>query len=333
MHKSSFMIMKWFSEKYMENEKSYKILDIGSQDINGSYKPIFENRNWEYFGSDVVSGKNVDIILQEPYRWRNIKSKTFDCVICGQMLEHDEFFWLTMLEIKRIMKPGGLCCMIAPSSGPEQRYPVDCYRYYPDGLSAAARYAELEVVEVFAQWNESIYPDMNSEWRDSVLVARRTKESLWGDLRFSLRHWMLNISSKKVCDIAYGNTYTQKTTWTSPIPELSTAIYFNTGGGYNNEQMERHKVKTYQRFSRKYQVPDGCQEIRYDPIEGQRCIVRNLVVLTSHGRMNNEEFKINGEKTSTEVFLFMDTTRPRIFIPLKADVNWIHIEADISFLG
>ena len=107
MHKSSFMIMKWFSEKYMENEKSYKILDIGSQDINGSYKPIFENRNWEYFGSDVVSGKNVDIILQEPYRWRNIKSKTFDCVICGQMLEHDEFFWLTMLEIKRIMKPGG----------------------------------------------------------------------------------------------------------------------------------------------------------------------------------------------------------------------------------
>lgn len=231
MHKSSFMIMKWFSEKYMKSEKLYKILDIGSQDINGSYKPIFENGNWEYLGSDVVSGKNVDIVLEEAYHWKNIKSKTFDCVVCGQMLEHDEFFWLTMLEIKRIMKHGGLCCIIAPSSGPEHRYPVDCYRYYPDGLRAAARYAGLEVLEAFAQWNESIYPDMNSEWRDCILVCRRNNDNFWGDLKFSIRHWMLNVSSRSVCDNDYGNKYIQETTWTSPLPELSTAIYFNTGGG------------------------------------------------------------------------------------------------------
>ncbi|GFI68593.1 hypothetical protein IMSAG249_00410 [Lachnospiraceae bacterium] len=333
MHKSSFMIMKWFSEKYMKSEKLYKILDIGSQDINGSYKPIFENGNWEYLGSDVVSGKNVDIVLEEAYHWKNIKSKTFDCVVCGQMLEHDEFFWLTMLEIKRIMKHGGLCCIIAPSSGPEHRYPVDCYRYYPDGLRAAARYAGLEVLEAFAQWNESIYPDMNSEWRDCILVCRRNNDNFWGDLKFSIRHWMLNVSSRSVCDNDYGNKYIQETTWTSPLPELSTAIYFNTGGGYNDEQMERHKVKTYQHFNRRYQVPDGCQVVRYDPIEGHRCIVRNLIVLVSTERLNNEEFKINGEKTSTGVYLFMDTTKPRIFIPLMKSAEWINIEADISFLG
>lgn len=97
--------------------------------------------------------------------------------------------------------------------------------------------------------------------------------------------------------------------------------------------MERHKVKTYQHFNRRYQVPDGCQVVRYDPIEGHRCIVRNLIVLVSTERLNNEEFKINGEKTSTGVYLFMDTTKPRIFIPLMKSAEWINIEADISFLG
>ncbi len=53
--------------------------------------------------------------------------------------EHTEFFWLTMREMKHALKPGGLCCIIAPSAGPEHQYPVDCWRVYPDGLRAAAR--------------------------------------------------------------------------------------------------------------------------------------------------------------------------------------------------
>ena len=32
----------------------------------------------------------------------------FDTVLCNAMLEHDQFFWKTAAEIRRVTKPGGL---------------------------------------------------------------------------------------------------------------------------------------------------------------------------------------------------------------------------------
>lgn len=128
-------------------QEALTILDIGSQDINGVYRPIFENPVWNYQGVDRVPGKNVDIILQSRYRWNEIDSNSADVTISGQALEHIEFFWITMLEIGRVLKPGGLGCVIAPSAGPEHRYPYDCWRFYPDGLVAMTKFAGLIVIE------------------------------------------------------------------------------------------------------------------------------------------------------------------------------------------
>lgn len=337
MHTSSLKNMKQFSEKYMDKNRHYKILDIGSQEVdgdeNGSYRHIFENPNWEYCGADVVKGKNVDIVLQEPYRWKNIGDKTFDCVVCGQMLEHDEFFWLTMFEIKRIMKPEGICCIIAPSGGPEHCYPVDCYRYYPDGLKAAARYAGLEVMEVYAQWNEQLYPDMDADWRDCVLVCKRNKENLWGEIRFKWSHWMVNTGSKGACKVDYGNHYSQETTWKTPLPNLFSSLYYDTGAGFNEEQVERYPIKTYQHYKQRYELPDGCRMIRFDPVEGYRCLVRNLKVVMSNEEKQSLTLESNGEQKADGMYLFLETTDPQIFIPVEAGAEWVEIESDINFIG
>lgn len=105
------------------------IYDLGSQDINGTYRPIFSNPNWRYMGIDTVSGKNVDIVLRNRYVFRELQSNSADVIISGQAFEHIEYFWVTMLEIVRVLKPGGICCILAPSSGPEHRYPCDCWRW------------------------------------------------------------------------------------------------------------------------------------------------------------------------------------------------------------
>ena len=34
--------------------------------------------------------------------------ESFDAVACNAVLEHDKFFWKTITEVKRILKPGGL---------------------------------------------------------------------------------------------------------------------------------------------------------------------------------------------------------------------------------
>jgi len=184
VHKSSLDKMLAFRKKYLEGKKNEPllILDLGSFDVNGSYREYFDCFSWTYRGIDMAAGKNVDIVLQDPYNWREIKSGSADVVISGQAFEHIEFFWLTMLEIARVLKQGGLCCLIAPSGGPAHLYPVDCWRFYADGFAALARFSSLEVLEIYSQEGPTGYSDGSDMWQDMVLVCRKPvlpKVSLW----------------------------------------------------------------------------------------------------------------------------------------------------------
>jgi SAM-dependent methyltransferase len=38
----------------------------------------------------------------------------FDLVMCNATLEHDRYFWRTILEIKRVLKPGGVAIIGVP---------------------------------------------------------------------------------------------------------------------------------------------------------------------------------------------------------------------------
>ncbi len=178
MHLSSLDEMREFREKYLfgKEESPLRILDLGSMAIGGSYRRLFEESQWEYIGVDISSGDNVDIVLSDPYDWLEIESCSIDIVISGQAFEHIEYFWRTMKEIARVLKKGGLCCIIAPSGGREHRYPVDCWRFYPDGFSALARYAGLEVVSVNTHWESREYEDDSDQWADTILIARKEEE-------------------------------------------------------------------------------------------------------------------------------------------------------------
>ena len=131
MHKSSLDKMLAFRKKYLDSKKNEAllILDLGSLDVNGSYREYFDVFSWTYSGIDMAPGNNVDIVLKNPYNWREIKSNSVDVLISGQAFEHIEFCWITMLEIARVLRPGGMCCIIAPSGGPEHRYPVEPWEH------------------------------------------------------------------------------------------------------------------------------------------------------------------------------------------------------------
>ncbi|MDQ3493973.1 MAG: class I SAM-dependent methyltransferase [Pseudomonadota bacterium] len=164
-----------FRERYLAQAAGLPvaIADIGSMDVNGSYRPVFDDEAWQYTGVDMSPGKNVDVVLHDLYQWSELETASFDVVVSGQAFEHIEYFWETMGEVARIMRPGGLCCLIAPSSGYEHRYPVDCWRFYPDGMRALARYAGLETLDAYAEWDPALYPERDPVWQDCVLVARK----------------------------------------------------------------------------------------------------------------------------------------------------------------
>jgi len=175
MHLSSIDKMKFFIKTYLakDHDKDLYILDFGSTDICGCYRPLFDNEKWNYKGIDIVHGKNVDIVLSDPYCWLEIESNSVDVLISGQTFEHIEYFWKTMFEIARVLKPMGICCIIAPSAGPEHKHPVDCWRFLPDGFKALARFSGLEVIDISIQSKDLGYPDSSDMWKDLMLVARK----------------------------------------------------------------------------------------------------------------------------------------------------------------
>ena len=173
MHKSSILRMTWFIENFIKySHEKIKVLDVGSCDVNGSYRHLFDDR-FIYTGLDVVEGANVDIVTN-PYKW-DLKTDYYDIVISGQAFEHIEFFWITMAEMTRVLKKGGLMCVIAPNGFKEHRHPVDCYRFFSDGMVALARWCKLQVLH--ASTNLAPSPDCK-HWfsehnADSMLIAEK----------------------------------------------------------------------------------------------------------------------------------------------------------------
>lgn len=145
---------------------------MGSMDINGSYRDLFDPQKWSYVGLDMQAGKNVDLVPKDPYDWNEIEENSLDLVISGQAMEHIEFPWKTFENIARVLKPGALCCIIAPSAGPEHRHPVDCWRFFPDGMRALCKHAGLLVQNAVIDSSE-VREDGSNLWKDLTLTAQK----------------------------------------------------------------------------------------------------------------------------------------------------------------
>jgi len=150
MHSTSLENMKLFYKEYLKDGDI--ILDIGSKKYHGhqSYKDILPTdiKDITYNGLDIEPGLNVDIVTDQNYKW-DINDNSYDIVISGQTFEHTEFFWLTFQEMARVTRKNGYICVIAPSRGKIHRYPVDCWRFHPDGMVALAKYVNITLINSY----------------------------------------------------------------------------------------------------------------------------------------------------------------------------------------
>ena len=144
MHPTAMMNAGRFFETYLKPEHpGYFTIEIGSQivpNVRGSIREICP-ANVEYIGVDFASGNGVDVVLTDPYALP-FEDNSADVCLASSVFEHSEMFWVLFLEILRILKPDGLFYLNVPSNGSFHRYPVDCWRFYPDSGRALVNWAK-----------------------------------------------------------------------------------------------------------------------------------------------------------------------------------------------
>jgi len=134
-------VMKWIQSLGLTG----KTLDVGSLNVCGCVRRFFK----DYTGLDMRPGRNVDIVANAhaiPF-----PDETFDTVVCLEMLEHDSAPWLTLPELARVTKPGGIVAVTARGiHHPKHNFPSDYWRFTVEGLRVLlGDVAGLEVLSGF----------------------------------------------------------------------------------------------------------------------------------------------------------------------------------------
>lgn len=170
MHPTAMENCKEFFACYgpsIRSETPIRVLDVGSQDENGTLRTACPP-SFEYVGIDCVAGKGVDIVLEDPYVLP-LPAASADVVLSSSCFEHSGMFWVLFLEILRVLKPNGLFYLNVPSNGDFHRWPVDCWRFYPDSGRALVTWAKRNAFNA-ALLESYTGTQIGDQWNDFVAV-------------------------------------------------------------------------------------------------------------------------------------------------------------------
>lgn len=176
MHASARTRMRGCIERYLSPARHYRVLDFGSRVSPGqqwTHRDLLADYSCTIRGADVADGSNVDIEMPKPYRIP-LRSDSVDVILSGQAFEHISFPWASILELARVLRPGGLLFLTAPSRG-HVHDAQDCWRYYPDGMRALAAFSRLHLREASTDFP----PTGNGNRHDYASIDAR--DHYWGD--------------------------------------------------------------------------------------------------------------------------------------------------------
>jgi len=103
MHDVNIELWRQFRLVYPDYFHRKRVLEVGSQDVNGSIKQLFTE--CDYTGVDWRPGPNVDIVSLA----HDMKFDTpFDAVVSASMLEHDPYWKQSLETMIQYIKPDGI---------------------------------------------------------------------------------------------------------------------------------------------------------------------------------------------------------------------------------
>ena len=148
-----------------------RVLDVGSGDINGNNRGLFNN--CEYNGNDVIQAPNVTVVSKT--KDLTFDDSSLDTIISTECFEHDPEYRDSFVKIYKMLKPNGLFCFTCASTdraehGTRRTSPgcsygtlgnlEDMYDYYKN-LTERDLNEVLNLRELFSSWDT--YYNTNSK--------------------------------------------------------------------------------------------------------------------------------------------------------------------------
>lgn len=137
------------------------VLEVGSLDVSGNIRGHFKDFR-SYTGVDMRDGPNVDTVLNGHELVEHYGEEKFDVVCCFDTMEHDDKFWVTIDQMKRVLKKGGWLLLGAPGSNcPKHDHPNDYWRFFSSAfVSLMEGLNDIYVIEQIDDPNHSLHDEV-----------------------------------------------------------------------------------------------------------------------------------------------------------------------------
>lgn len=136
------------------------VLDAGAGDCR--YSEHFPHANYEAADICVLERNYEKVKYKCDLREMPVESERFDVVVCTQVLEHVPEPKEVLVELNRVLKPGGKLYLSAPLYYPEHEVPYDFFRYTQFGFRHLLDGANFEVEQL--EWLEGCYMTMATQF-------------------------------------------------------------------------------------------------------------------------------------------------------------------------
>lgn len=129
-----------------------KVLDVGVGTWPYS-RQLFQDR-CDYLATDCFEHPNIDVVSDIHHLAEVFQPKSFDYVICTDVLEHIRHPWEAVQELHAVLKPGGMLLLTTPFNFHlhTDEHVLDYWRISADGLRILlheiAGFAETEITPI-----------------------------------------------------------------------------------------------------------------------------------------------------------------------------------------
>jgi SAM-dependent methyltransferase len=111
------------------------VLELGGRNVTGvSHRPHFSGAG-RYIGCDIHPGEGVDLVADIHRLSDVVEPNSVDAVFSISVFEHLVFPWKAVLEINRVLKPGGYVFIHSHPNWPAHELPWDFWRFPVGGLA------------------------------------------------------------------------------------------------------------------------------------------------------------------------------------------------------